>query len=268
MFTTDAEVLSMVADHDPLYQEEVGAARETESDASTQQGGGGWEGERQIEIERPQTADRDDPSDHSDTDVMQQYSDQRPFTTARTSLQQHEEKSELIQSNFTHGGDDTLHPSPKTEQDEVIPYSPNFELKSSRSNRAITGRVVELYLTESWGDPGYIGLTSVELLQADNREPLSLRNDQLSDGTEGERRRGGEHNLATLVDGVNVTMDTDHMYLCPTIATSASAGSSTMMSSGHVIIMLDTPTQLYGLRIWNYNASLEDSYKGVSKCNH
>ena len=262
LFTTDAEVLSMVADHDPLYQEEVGAARETESDGSTQQGGRGWEGERQIEIERPQTADRDDPSDHSDTDVMQQYSDQRPFTTARTTLQQ---PGELIQSDFTHGGDDTLHPSPKTEQDEVIPYSPNFELKSSRSNRAITGRVVELYLTESWGDPGCIGLTSVELLQADNREPLSLRDDQLSDGTEGERRRGGEHNLATLVDGVNVTTDTEHMYLCPTIATSASASSSTMMSSGYVIIMLDTPTQLYGLRIWNYNASLEDSYKGVSK---
>jgi hypothetical protein len=97
----------------------------------------------------------------------------------------------------------------------------------------------------------------VALLQADTREPLHLRDDQLE---EGGLERGGENNMAAMVDGVNVTTDVEHMYLCPTTTT-------TMTSSGHVTITLtlDTPTRLYGLRIWNYNASLEDSYKGVSE---
>ena len=255
LFTTDAEVLSLVADHDPLYQEEVGVGIDMdngEGDDRSYMQGGEWEGER-VETQRPQTADRDEPSDHSDADVMQQYCDQRPFTTARTTLQQGEQ-SELIQSDLIR--DDTLQPSPKTEQDEILPHSP---LKSSSFDQAITGRVVELYLTESWGDPSYIGLTCVELLQADTREPLCLRDDQLT----GSIESGGEYNIAVLVDGVNVTTDTEHMYLCP-------ATASTMMSSGHVTVTLtlDTPTQLYGLRIWNYNASLEDTYKGVSTCTH
>lgn len=265
LFTTDAEVLSLVAEHDPLYQEEVrgGGIDADNADGDGRgysvTGGREWEGEGQVETRRPQTADRDDSIDHSDTDVMQQYtcSDQRPFTTARTTLQQPREQSELIQSDLTR--DDTHQPLPKNK---ILPHSPNFELQLSRSSRAITGSVVELYLTESWGDPGYIGLTSVELLQADTREPLSLRNDQLSD--EGTERRGGEcSNIAELVDGVNVTTDVEHMYLCPTPPPPT---PTTTMSSGHVTITftLDTPTQLYGLRIWNYNASLEDTYKGVS----
>ena len=249
LFTADAEVLSLVAEHDPLYQEEVGGGRESDDS----EGGHGreeeeWEGER-VEVQRPQTADRDDPSDRSETDVMQQYYssvDQRPFTTARTTLQQPGERRESIQSD-----------SARDEKHKIFPHSSDFELKSSSSSQIITGRVVELCLMESWGDPGYIGLTSVALLGADTREPLHLRDDQLKkEGLE----KGGENNMGALVDGVDVTTDMEHMYLCPTATT------DTMMSSGHVTITLtlDTPTRLYGMRIWNYNASLEDSYKGVS----
>ena len=248
LFTTDAEVLSLVAEHDPLYQEEVGGGRETDdSEGGHGRGEEEWEGER-VEVQRPQTADRDDPSDCSEMDVMQQYyssDDQRPFTTARTTLQQPGERRESIQSD-----------SARDEKHKFFPHSSDFELKSSSSSQTITGRVVELCLMESWGDHGYIGLTSVALLGADTREPLHLRDDQLKKEGSGT---GGENNMAALVDGVDVTTDAEHMYLCHT---------ATMMSSGHVTITLtlDTPTRLYGMRIWNYNASLEDSYKGVSTC--
>ncbi len=246
LFTTDSEVLSLVADHDPLYQEEVGRAIESSILCEAGEREGEWE---EGEIRRPQTADRDD---HSDVNVMQQYSEQRPFTMARTTLLRGEQ-NESIQHDLTH--DDTCMPSSKTEQDLSLPHSLDFKQKSS--NQTITGRVIELCLTESWGDPGYIGLTSVELLQADTREPLCLRDDQLSENTEGR-----VPHIAVLVDGVNQTTNTEHMYLCPCPTT------TTMMtsSSGHVTIMftLDTPTQLYGMRVWNYNASLEDTYKGVS----
>ena len=258
LFTTDAEVLSLVAEYDPLYQEEVVGGRETDDSEEGDGRGEEWEGER-VEIQRPQTADRDDPSDCSETDMMHQHysGDQRPFTTARTALQQPGERKELIESDTT--GDGTLH---KTEQHEILPYLPDFEPKSLSSSQTITGRVVELHvcLAESWGDPGYIGLTSVALLEADTREPLHLRADQLKEeGLE----TGGRSSMAVLVDGVDVTTDMEHMYICPT-------ATAMMMSSGHVTITLtlDTPTQLYGVRIWNYNASLEDSYKGVSECTH
>ena len=239
LFTTDAEVLSLVAEYDHLYQEEVGGGRETDDSEGEEE----WEGER-VEVQRPQTADRDDPSDRSEMDMMQQYyssGDQRPFTTTRTTLQQPGERSESIQS----------------KKHKNFPHSSDFELTSSSSSQTITGRVVELCLMESWGDPGYIGLTSVALLGADTREPLNLRDDQLKKMS---LEMGGENNMAALIDGVDITTDVEHMYLCPTATT------DTMMSSGHVTITLtlDTPTQLYGMRIWNYNASLEDSYKGVS----
>ena len=250
LFTADAEVLSLVAEYDPLYQEEVGGGRETDDSEGDHGRGEEWEGER-VEVQRPQTADRDDPSDRSEMDAMQQYyssGDQRPFTTTRTTLQHPGEKRELIQSD-----------SVRDEKHKIFPHSSDFELKSSSSSETITGRVVELCLMESWGDPGYIGLASVALLGADTREPLLLRDDQLKkEGLE----KGGENNMAALVDGVDVTTDAEHMYLCATTTT------ATMMSSGHVTITLtlDTPTRLYGMRIWNYNASLEDSYKGVSTC--
>lgn len=242
MFTTDTDVLSLVADHDPLYQEEVGGGMES-NDSN-----GDWEEEEGVEIKRPQTADRDNHSDPSDTDVMQQYHEQRPFTTAKTTLQGGEQ-NESIQCC-----DDMHMPSSKIEQDLSLPHLPDFEQKSLSSNQTITGCVVELCLTESWGDPGYIGLTSVELLQANTKEPLCLRDDQLSANSEGR-----VHNIAALVDGVNLTTDMEHMCICPTTTTM-------MSSSGHVTITLtlDMPTQLYGMRIWNYNASLEDTYKGVS----
>ena len=158
LFTTDSEVLSLVANHDPLYQAEV-VGRERESNTSTSDytyysevRGEEWEG--RVETLRPQTADRDDTSDHSDhsdTELMQQNAEERPFTTARRCT-----------------------PRQKDQRD-------NIEISdASSSSRTLTGRVVKLCLAESWGDPDFIGLTGLELLQADTVEPLRLGRDQLS----------------------------------------------------------------------------------------
>ena len=223
---------------------------DTNSGGSARSYSEGGEWREEIGTLRPLTAtDRDDQDDHSDTDVMQ-CTEQRPFTTTAkaTALQQRHHQSDSIQNDFTR--DDTCMPSsPKTEQNLIPPHLPDLWLKSSSSSWSLEGHVVELCLIESWGDPGYIGLTGVELLHADTREPVSLGGYQLSASI--------EEGVAALVDGVNMTTEVDHMYLCLT----------TMMSSGHVTITLalDTPTRLYGMRIWNYNTSLEDTYKGVSK---
>ena len=224
------------------------AERERESNTTSdythsEERGAKWEG--QVETLRPQTADRDDTSDHTDhgdTDLTQRYNEERPYTTARRSTLQQKDQREHFETRGC--GRNKFSPSDLTRPDSIP--------ESSSSSPTLTGSVVELCLAESWGDPGFIGLTGLELLQADTMKPIRLRSDQLSENPP-EDGRG----IEVLVDGVNLTTDVKNMYLCP---------CTKMTSPGHVTIMLilDTPTRLYGMRLWNYNASMEDSYKGVS----
>ncbi|KAF0710994.1 hypothetical protein AaE_012294, partial [Aphanomyces astaci] len=55
-----------------------------------------------------------------------------------------------------------------------------------------------------------------------------------------------------LVDGVNVTCDDTHMWLVPFEGGKA-----------EVRVHLATETTVYGLDVWNYNKSAEDTYRGV-----
>ena len=127
------------------------------------------------------------------------------------------------------------------------------------------GMSIELVLAENWGAPGRMGLTSVALLEAGSRQPVALRPDQVTvslaaDPMTPEGAESGE--VARLVDGVDVTTDESHMWACP-VPRPQSPTSSPQFPS--ITFTLDTPTSLAGLRVWNYNASMEDSYKGVSE---
>ena len=58
-----------------------------------------------------------------------------------------------------------------------------------------------------------------------------------------------------LIDGANITMEDEHMWLIP-------------FSPGldHVVtIRFDRAESIAGLRFWNYNKSPEDTYRGVSR---
>ena len=119
-----------------------------------------------------------------------------------------------------------------------------------------TGSVVEVVLISNWGDPSYIGLTGIALLEVGSQQPLKLRPDQITFSTP-EGKSVSEVEVAALVDGVNLTTDAAHMWVWPM--------PHLPSSSCHCLTFkLDTPTSLKGLRVWNYNQSLEDSYRGVS----
>ena len=61
--------------------------------------------------------------------------------------------------------------------------------------------------------------------------------------------------LNRLIDGSNVTMSDEHMWLVP-----FTDGES------HVLqITFDAPKEMTGLRVWNYNKSHEDTYRGVRR---
>ncbi len=126
------------------------------------------------------------------------------------------------------------------------------------------GLAIEVMLVDNWGDPSHMGLTSIALLDAANRQPIALRPDQVTVSLpavlEGDLMTPGE--VAKLIDGVDVTTDESHMWVCPT--TPHPHSSSPQLPS--LTITLDTPTSLGGLRVWNYNTSMEESYKGVQMC--
>lgn len=65
---------------------------------------------------------------------------------------------------------------------------------------------------------------------------------------------GRDHRtLDKLADGVTSTCDDVHMWLAP-----FSPGKEHLLT-----IKLPQPETLKGLRVWNYNKSLDDSYRGV-----
>ena len=111
-------------------------------------------------------------------------------------------------------------------------------------------QVVLLTLLSSWRDPGHVGLTGLELLDS-SHHPIDLSPSQLSVYSSGKEMDG---EAAALLDGVTLTTSPDHMWL-----------SSLPPCSGvSLSLQLSQPTELVGMRVWNYNRSLEDSYKGVS----
>ncbi len=83
-----------------------------------------------------------------------------------------------------------------------------------------TGRVLQLDLLSTWGDPHYVGLTGIELFDADG-EPVSF-----SDPREQLRAEPASVNVlpgygndprvvSNLVDGVLRTCDDLHLWLTP-----------------------------------------------------
>lgn len=62
--------------------------------------------------------------------------------------------------------------------------------------------------------------------------------------------------LLRLIDGNNITTDDHHMWLIPFFSGEHHALNVTFSKAQTVA----------GLRIWNYNRSPEDSYRGVRHC--
>ena len=156
------------------------------------------------------------------------------------------------------------------EEDDCRPFTsaniPNLSnyaesaTSTSGSKASNFGSIVEVVLADNWGDPSHIGLTSIALLEVDSRQPMALRPDQLTislpllEGDQGGVEGCGSNEVAKLIDGNDITTDEAHMWACPT---------PHPQHCPSLIFELDTPTSLRGLRVWNYNAAMEDSYKGV-----
>ncbi|XP_076154749.1 katanin-interacting protein [Alosa pseudoharengus] len=119
-----------------------------------------------------------------------------------------------------------------------------------------TGTTLELTLSETWGDVHYLGLTGLEVVSQEGQSiPLDIA---MLDASPRDLNDLPDHSndlrtLDKLIDGQNITTDDEHMWLIP-----FSPGAEHRLT-----VQLPTAHTLTGLRVWNYNKSPEDTYRGV-----
>ncbi|KAL8620866.1 hypothetical protein ACOMHN_047037 [Nucella lapillus] len=115
---------------------------------------------------------------------------------------------------------------------------------------------LELNFTATWGDMHYLGLTALEVVGKDG-EPLAVNMAMIAAQPCDIRHLKGherdDRTLDKLIDGTAITMSDEHMWLIP----------FTVGQSHTVTITFPHETLVSGLRIWNYNKTPEDTYRGA-----
>uniref|UniRef100_A0A8B9FKS7 KIAA0556 n=1 Tax=Amazona collaria TaxID=241587 RepID=A0A8B9FKS7_9PSIT len=115
---------------------------------------------------------------------------------------------------------------------------------------------LQLNFTMTWGDSHYLGLTGLEVI-GKNGHALKISTEQVSaspqDLNDLPEYAGDSRTLEKLIDGTNITVDDDHMWLIP-----FSFGEDHLLT-----IHFDKIESIAGLRFWNYNKSPEDTYRGA-----
>ncbi|XP_027539469.1 protein KIAA0556 homolog isoform X5 [Neopelma chrysocephalum] len=165
------------------------------------------------ELKRPTTADRE--------------GDERPFTQAGL----------------------------RTEDQQVL-QPDSFSECTPKETGIFTGKCLQLNFTMTWGDSHYLGLTGLEVI-GKNGQALKISTEQISaspqDLNDLPEYTGDSRTLEKLIDGTNITVEDDHMWLIP-----FSFGEDHLLT-----IHFDKIESIAGLRFWNYNKSPEDTYRGA-----
>lgn len=132
----------------------------------------------------------------------------------------------------------------------VRPFTSARKIKDIGENESMgdfVGQVLKITIVENWGHSTYVGLTGLEFVgQEGETIPAKTFKAQSSSNPKSE--------VSQVFDGVNITLNSDHMWL-----------TSLGYSPPSLIINFNENVRLSMLRIWNYNASQEESFMGV-KC--
>ncbi|MGH0140106.1 UNVERIFIED_CONTAM: hypothetical protein FKN15_000556 [Acipenser sinensis] len=139
---------------------------------------------------------------------------------------------------------------------EHHPTSSHLPEVSNQVPGTYTGKCLKLNLTSTWGDSHYVGLTGFEVVGKDGQAlPLSMSIIDASPRDLNELPEYSEDSrtLDKLIDGCNVTMEDEHMWLIPFTH-----------GKDHILtVSFEKPETIAGLRFWNYNKSPEDTYRGL-----
>ncbi|XP_073398870.1 katanin-interacting protein isoform X4 [Dendrobates tinctorius] len=140
-----------------------------------------------------------------------------------------------------------------SDQKSVASVSPNLH---SNIPGVYTGKCLQLNFSMTWGDQHYLGLTGLEIVGSDG-EALSLSMNIMTasppDLSVLPEYQDDSRTLDKLIDGMNITSEDSHMWLIP----------FTCGENHTITISFDKVEAVAGLRIWNYNKSPEDTYRGA-----
>ncbi|XP_025963491.2 katanin-interacting protein isoform X2 [Dromaius novaehollandiae] len=153
---------------------------------------------------------------------------------------------------FTQAG---LRTADQKVQEQVVVSDPFSEF-TPKEPGIFTGKCLQLNFTMTWGDSHYLGLTGLEVI-GKNGQALKITTEQISaspqDLNDLPEYMGDSRTLEKLIDGTNITVEDDHMWLIP-----FSFGEDHLFT-----IHFDKIESIAGLRFWNYNKSPEDTYRGA-----
>ncbi|XP_062848566.1 katanin-interacting protein isoform X2 [Trichomycterus rosablanca] len=125
-----------------------------------------------------------------------------------------------------------------------------------QSSGFFTGKTVSLTLMSTWGDSHYLGLTGLEIVGKEGQSipvDVSMVTASPRDLNDLPEYNDDLRTLDKLFDGEKVTTADEHMWLIP-----FSPGSDHTLT-----VRFNQSHTIAGLRVWNYNKSPEDSYRGV-----
>ncbi|KYM79311.1 hypothetical protein ALC53_10251 [Atta colombica] len=162
------------------------------------------------------------------------------------------EEKEIIRPITATMTNDQIASARRNNSDDSIENSPNAGCYTNNKIRntvltPLSCREIQLIILSNWGLQNLVGLTGIELIgNQDVAVPLVNANLHCN---------AADTHLMRLIDGHNVTTEMDYMWL-----------ADLMLNKRITItVTFDTDVYLTGIRIWNYNASLELSYCGVKQ---
>ncbi|GAM27479.1 hypothetical protein SAMD00019534_106550 [Acytostelium subglobosum LB1] len=129
------------------------------------------------------------------------------------------------------------------------------------------GRRIKFHFKSTWGDKCYLGLTSIQVYDQ-NYKLIKLTMQNLSaypkDINDIPGHSGDYRTLDKLIDGHNLTMNDQHMWLIPLFHQHhIHKGTEQDQLERHLTIDLGQATSISCIRVWNYNKSQEDAARGA-----
>uniref|UniRef100_A0A673Y8P3 Protein KIAA0556-like n=1 Tax=Salmo trutta TaxID=8032 RepID=A0A673Y8P3_SALTR len=135
-------------------------------------------------------------------------------------------------------------------------FRPEDDLETLEQIPGMYNGKCEIELSMTWGDSHYLGLTGLEVVGKEGDSlPLDLTMVNSSPRDLNDLPEYGQdaRTLDKLIDGHNITTEDQHMWLIP-----FSCGQHHTLT-----VNFNKAQTVAGLRIWNYNKTPEDSYRGV-----
>uniref|UniRef100_A0A671RBY8 Katanin interacting protein n=1 Tax=Sinocyclocheilus anshuiensis TaxID=1608454 RepID=A0A671RBY8_9TELE len=135
-------------------------------------------------------------------------------------------------------------------------HTPELCADTGEETTGLYTGILQLNLLSSWGDPHYVGLTGFEVVGKGGESipvDVSMATASPRDLNDLPENSNDLRTLDKLFDGMNITTDDKHMWLIP----------FTSGSDHTLAVRFGQPQTIAGFRIWNYNKSPEDSYRGL-----